>query len=274
MYSLLSRISCSVSPHDNWNLFGSLTYLTARKNHYKPGDHHPTTSKNVPFKGHNHLLTTGTDDPTLCLSPECQQVSSVPVINKRLWPGNRTFLEVASMAVSCWIVALLAMHEHEFVWFLTHLNSVAIRLLVCFLGETFSITPLSPPLMLLLIDRYLRHSHKNNIHPVHYCGQMFLILSLYRIWGSNGLTIYRVKVSEYKVGKAVICCGYGIYLMLTQGTMIHALATRNCLNCLAELPYSMHSRCTELHNIQAERSSNNTYEVSVYYYITWCNASW
>ena len=34
------------------------------------------TNKNVlhVFLGHNHLLTTGTDDPTLCLSPERQQV--------------------------------------------------------------------------------------------------------------------------------------------------------------------------------------------------------
>ena len=30
------------------------------------------TYKNVLFSGHNHLLTTGTDDPTL--SPECQRV--------------------------------------------------------------------------------------------------------------------------------------------------------------------------------------------------------
>ena len=32
------------------------------------------TSKNVLVAGHNHLLTTGTDDPTLWLSPERQQV--------------------------------------------------------------------------------------------------------------------------------------------------------------------------------------------------------
>ena len=36
--------------------------------------HHVTTmlvtSKNVIFPGYNHLLTTGTDDPTLWLSPE------------------------------------------------------------------------------------------------------------------------------------------------------------------------------------------------------------
>ena len=32
-----------------------------------------TTSKNVLFLGHTYLLTTGTDDPTLWLSPEHQQ---------------------------------------------------------------------------------------------------------------------------------------------------------------------------------------------------------
>ena len=32
------------------------------------------TSKDAQFPGHNHLLTTGTDDPTLRLSPERQQV--------------------------------------------------------------------------------------------------------------------------------------------------------------------------------------------------------
>ena len=32
------------------------------------------TSKNVLFLGHNHLLTTGTDDLTLCLSYERQRV--------------------------------------------------------------------------------------------------------------------------------------------------------------------------------------------------------
>ena len=32
------------------------------------------TSKNVIFPGHNHLLTTGTDDSILWLSPERQRV--------------------------------------------------------------------------------------------------------------------------------------------------------------------------------------------------------
>ena len=35
-----------------------------------------STSKNVLFPGHNHLLTSGADDPTLWLSSECQLVVS------------------------------------------------------------------------------------------------------------------------------------------------------------------------------------------------------
>ena len=46
------------------------------------------TSKNVIFSGHNHLLTTGPDDLTLWLSPEC-------------------LLEVATMVAAWWIVAFL-----------------------------------------------------------------------------------------------------------------------------------------------------------------------
>ena len=33
--------------------------------------------------------------------------SSAPVVSRWLWPGNRTFLEVASMVVTWWIVAFL-----------------------------------------------------------------------------------------------------------------------------------------------------------------------
>ena len=35
------------------------------------------TSKNVLFPGHNHLLTTITDDPTLSLSPKCHLFVSI-----------------------------------------------------------------------------------------------------------------------------------------------------------------------------------------------------
>ena len=36
------------------------------------------TSKNALFPGHNHLLTTGADDPKLFLSPDRQQVNGHP----------------------------------------------------------------------------------------------------------------------------------------------------------------------------------------------------
>ena len=67
------------------------------------------TSKNVLFPGHNHLLTTGANDPSLYHlrwgSGDNQSVrSSVPVVSKWLWPGNKTLLEVASMVITWWIV--------------------------------------------------------------------------------------------------------------------------------------------------------------------------
>ena len=54
------------------------------------------TSKTVPFPGPHHLLTTGTDNQS--------EGSSVPVVSRWLGPGNKTFLEVASMVVTWWIV--------------------------------------------------------------------------------------------------------------------------------------------------------------------------
>ena len=68
------------------------------------------TSKKVLFPGHNHLLTTGTDDPSLdrwCSGYNQTAESSVPVVSRRLWPGNRTFSEVVSIVVTWWIVAFL-----------------------------------------------------------------------------------------------------------------------------------------------------------------------
>ena len=43
------------------------------------------TSKNVLFQGHNHLLTTGTDDPTLWLSPE----------KNNKWAGAQVIIKVS-----------------------------------------------------------------------------------------------------------------------------------------------------------------------------------
>ena len=59
------------------------------------------TSKNVLYPGHNHLLATSTDGPTL-LSPERQQVKG----HQHRWFAGRYelqighFLEVASMVVT------------------------------------------------------------------------------------------------------------------------------------------------------------------------------
>ena len=43
------------------------------------------TSKNVLFPGHNHLLTTGADDPSIWLSPERQWVMGH---QKHQWLGG------------------------------------------------------------------------------------------------------------------------------------------------------------------------------------------
>ena len=56
---------------------------TEPKSHYPPGNHHLATSKNVLFPGHNHLLTIGTDDPSLAGMGDNQSVgSSVPVVSR------------------------------------------------------------------------------------------------------------------------------------------------------------------------------------------------
>ena len=37
----------------------------AQKGHYPPANHHATHLQKCPIPDHNHLLTTGVDDPTL-----------------------------------------------------------------------------------------------------------------------------------------------------------------------------------------------------------------
>ena len=78
------------------------------------------TSKNVVFPGNNYLLTTGTDDPSLAgawaiIKMSCYQYPWLA--GGWLWPGNRTFLEVASMVVTWWIVAFMRSDK-----LLIHLN--------------------------------------------------------------------------------------------------------------------------------------------------------
>ena len=66
------------------------------------------TSRNVLFPGYNHLLTIDADDPSLVGARVIISVgSSAPMVSRRLWPGNRACLEVASMVVSWWVVAFL-----------------------------------------------------------------------------------------------------------------------------------------------------------------------
>ena len=73
------------------------------------------TSKTVLFTGHNHLVTTDADDPSLASAQAIIEVSG----HQHRWlawllgPGNRTFLEVASMVVTWWIVACLP-SEHAY----------------------------------------------------------------------------------------------------------------------------------------------------------------
>ena len=59
------------------------------------------------------ILILISDDPSIWLSPLLasgynQSVGiSVPMVSRWLWPGNRIFLELASMVVTWWIVAFL-----------------------------------------------------------------------------------------------------------------------------------------------------------------------
>ena len=67
------------------------------------------TSKNVIFQGHNHLLTTGTDGPSLAGPRVIIIVSG----HQYRWLAGgydleiKHFLELASMVVTWWIVAFL-----------------------------------------------------------------------------------------------------------------------------------------------------------------------
>ena len=56
----------------------------------------PTTYKNVLFPCYNQRYWWP-DTLITAWVPAKREVSSVPVVSKWLWPGNRTFIEVASM---------------------------------------------------------------------------------------------------------------------------------------------------------------------------------
>ena len=64
------------------------------------------TSENVLFPGHNHLLTTGTDDSTLIITRAPAYISAGGYQVVMTWKYN--ILEVASMVVTWWIVAAVS----------------------------------------------------------------------------------------------------------------------------------------------------------------------
>ena len=96
----------SPSPHDN--VYDSMPN-SKKESHCPPGNHHASHFKNVLFPDPNHLLTTGTDDSSLTGARAIISVgSSAPVVSRWIRPGNRTFLEVASVVITWWIVAFLS----------------------------------------------------------------------------------------------------------------------------------------------------------------------
>ena len=104
-----------------WAIIQPEKYCT--KSHYPPGDHHMLIiSTNVLFPGHNHLLPSVLMTHHFNYRPSISNNQSVwspiPVVSWCLWPGNRTFLEVASMAVTWWIVFFCAVRALLFSFYL------------------------------------------------------------------------------------------------------------------------------------------------------------
>ena len=61
--------------------------------------------KNVLFPDHNHRYWW--PNTLIIAQAPASEGSSVPVVSRWLWPGNRTFLKVVGMVVTWWIVAFL-----------------------------------------------------------------------------------------------------------------------------------------------------------------------
>ena len=107
---------------DEWNICTGWMKHTIPL-HKKATIHQVTTmlatSKNVLFPGHNHLLTTGTGDPSprWCSGDNQSVESSAGVVSRWLWPGNRTSLEVDITVATWWIVAFLTQW-----WWMEHMQ--------------------------------------------------------------------------------------------------------------------------------------------------------
>ena len=90
-----------------------------QKRHYPPGNHHASHFLKCPIPGHNHLLTTGTDDPTcwareansLCKKATIWQVTTMLVTSKNvLFPGHSHLLTTNTDDLTLW----LALEQGEF----------------------------------------------------------------------------------------------------------------------------------------------------------------
>ena len=81
--------------------------------------------------------------PCYCLGHSQNVESSATVVSRWLWPGNRTFLEVASIVVSWWIVAFLRYHVFKAYFFMSMVNFcfvsvVRLSLVLWFLNVIYS----------------------------------------------------------------------------------------------------------------------------------------
>ena len=93
------------------------------------------TSKNILFSGHNHLLTTGTDDPTLWLSPKDQY----------RWLAGRYDLEIGHfykwlawwLPVGLWLFCVVFWRaaKHRLLQVFAHVSRVSVTHLKMSLSE-------------------------------------------------------------------------------------------------------------------------------------------
>ena len=91
--SLPSHMAVIVTVHWPWNTRGSPCFINVISHNFMLYYSRHCTKKPLLKMSYfqankNHLLTTGTGDPTLRLSPERQQGSSVSVVARWLWSGN------------------------------------------------------------------------------------------------------------------------------------------------------------------------------------------
>ena len=84
-----------------------ITGITAQKSHYPPGNQYAGSFGGCPVSGSWRPADHPYWWPDTLITNNESEGSSVPVVSRWLWPGNGTFLEVASVVVTWWRVAFL-----------------------------------------------------------------------------------------------------------------------------------------------------------------------